>query len=128
MDMKDINTTALAYIGDAVYEVYVRQYVLDKGLTNTDIMHRKSIKYVSANGQAYAIKKMYESLTEDEKALVKRARNHKSASKPKNTDPMVYKWATAFEALIGSLHISGELEREKDLVEEAIRIIEKEEK
>ena len=76
-----------------------------------------------AEGQALAIKRMMEGLTEEEQQLVKRARNKKVTSKPRNVDIHIYKWATAFEALMGYLHISGQEDRRDELMEEAMRII-----
>lgn len=115
LNPKEINTTALAYIGDAVYEIYVREHVLGQDLNGTnknfgahvDALHRRAIRYVRADGQAKAIKSMLNEgfLSDEEAALVRRARNHKSASKPKNADAMDYKYATAFEALIGFWHL-----------------------
>ncbi len=125
LNPKEINTTALAYIGDAVYEIYVRERVLAasgeksgaaSGLASggqkafgahVDALHRRAIRYVRADGQAKAIKAMLAEgfLTAEEEAIVRRARNHKSASKPKNADAMDYKYATAFEALIGFWHL-----------------------
>ena len=81
MDTKNINTTALAYIGDAVYEVYIREYVMKNGAVHADRLHREAVRYVSAAGQAKAIRKMFDSLDEEEQKLVKRARNHKYSSK-----------------------------------------------
>lgn len=117
LNPKEINTTALAYIGDAVYEIYVREHVLSQDLSgmdknfgaHVDALHKRAIRYVRADGQAKAVKAMLRDgfLTEDEVALVKRARNHKSASKPKNADAMDYKYATAFEALVGFLHLTA---------------------
>ena len=120
LNPRQINTTALAYIGDAVYEIYVREHVLaasgeasassgkQKAFgAHVDALHRRAIRYVRADGQAKAIKAMLAEgfLTAEEEALVRRARNHKSASKPKNADAMDYKYATAFEALIGFWHL-----------------------
>ena len=105
------NTTALAYIGDAVYELYIRENIIKSGQTNADIMHRISINYVSAEAQANTLKKIYDALKESERELVRRARNHKISSKPKNAAPVDYKLATAFEALIGYLYMSGDKER-----------------
>ena len=108
MNPKEINTTALAYIGDAVYEIYVREHVLEASKTqafgaHVDALHKKAVRYVRADGQAKALRRMLKEgfLTAEEEALVRRARNHKSASKPKNADAMDYKYATALEALIG---------------------------
>ena len=115
---KEINTTALAYIGDAVYEIYVREHVLGQDLSDidknfgahVDALHKRAIRYVRAEGQAKVIKAMLNEgfLSDEEAALVRRARNHKSASKPKNADAMDYKYATAFEALIGFWHLSAQ--------------------
>ncbi len=124
-DPEQINTTALAFIGDAVYEVYVRERVLGEGNAHTDVLHRGAVRYVKADRQAAALRAMMDSLTEDETALVKRARNHRSASKPKNADPVDYKLATAFEALIGWLHLAGDTAREKEIVEMAFAELEK---
>ncbi len=127
MDTKDINTTALAYIGDAVYEVYVREYVMKYGEAHADRLHREAVRYVSAAGQAKAIRKIFDSLDEEEQQLVKRARNHKYSSKARSASPMDYKWATACEALIGRLHLDGNTAREKQLVSQIIEIIDSEE-
>ena len=127
---KNINTTALAYIGDAVYEIYIRKYCIEGGQHNVDALHKRAVKFVRADGQALAIKTMMkeEFLTEEEVSLVKRARNHKSASKPKNADPVAYKLATAFEALLGFLHLEGNSGRLDEIVDRAIAIIEEGEK
>ena len=125
-DPKTMNTTALAYIGDAVYEIYVREHVLAasgqlghtqpqstaaKGQAafgaHVDALHKHAIRYVRADGQAKALRAMLKGgfLSAEEEALVRRARNHRSASKPKNADAMDYKYATALEALIGYWHL-----------------------
>lgn len=146
MDTNRINTTALAYIGDAVYEIYARKYVLMRYPQHVDALHRKAIMLVCADGQALAIKTLMKAaerlssegqqterpqqaagsafvLTEEEQALVKRARNKKSATKAKNADPVTYKWATAFEALVGHLYLDGRWERLDALAETALAII-----
>ena len=113
LNPKEINTTALAYIGDAVYEIYVREHLrgMDKNFgAHVDALHKRAIRYVRADGQAKAVKAMLNEgfLGDEEAVLVRRARNHKSASKPKNADAMDYKYATAFEALIGFWHLSAQ--------------------
>lgn len=125
MEVNKINTTALAYIGDAVYEVYVRKYVLEKDSVNVNKQNKLAIKFVRAEGQALAIKKMMESLTESEQNLVKRARNKKITSKPQNADPVTYKLATAFEALVGFLYLSGNVERLEEVIDQAMILIDK---
>ena len=114
MNPKEINTTALAYIGDAVYEIYVREHVLEASRkqafgAHVDALHKKAVRYVRADGQAKALRRMMKEgfLAAEEEALVRRARNHKSASKPKNADAMDYKYATALEALIGYWYLTA---------------------
>ncbi len=127
-DIKNINTTALAYMGDAVYEVYVRRHVMETGQVNADKLHAMAVPFVRADGQAVAVKTlMRDFLTEEEVSLAKRARNHKTNSKPKNANPIDYKLATAFEALVGFLYLSGDITRMEEVIAEAIKIIGKEE-
>ena len=123
MEAKQINTTALAYLGDAVYEVEVRRRMMEIGTENVDQLHQMSVKFVRAEGQAYAIKQLLNDLTEIEKTIVKRARNRKIISKPKNLDPVIYKLATAFEALIGYLYLNKEYERLDAVISQSIEII-----
>jgi ribonuclease-3 family protein len=124
-ELKKINTTALAYMGDAVYEQAVREHILGKGSYHANNLHGMAIKYVKAQAQAKVIKTMFDELTEDEQNLVKRARNRKYGTKAKNADPVTYKWATAFEALVGHLYLAGETERLQWVMTTAIEIIEK---
>lgn len=119
-----MNTTALAYVGDAVYETFIRERVVQSGQTHADRLHKIGVKYVCAAGQANVIKILISILTPEENALVRRAKNHKSATKPKNTDHLTYKWATAFEALIGYLYLSGQNERLAEMMKTAADITE----
>ena len=119
-----MNTTALAFLGDAVYETYVRERILKTGEFHSDMLHRKAIAYVRAEAQAKILRRLFPELTAEEEALAKRARNRKSASKPKNADPVDYKLATAFEALIGWLSLSGQKERMEELILKAMEIAE----
>ena len=121
------NTTALAYIGDAVYEVYIREYIIGTGQVNADAMHKIAIRYVSAEAQAKILKIIYDELSEEELGLVKRARNHKISTKPKNTSPVTYKLATAFEALVGYLYMTGKKERLNKILMLAVAAAEKRE-
>lgn len=125
LNPREINTTALAFIGDAVYEVFIRKYVMERGPHNADMLHRKAVFYVRAEGQAKAVKSLIRDfLTEEEIAFVKRARNHKSVSKSRSAGPVAYKLATAFEALIGYLYLDGQQERLAGVLEEAVSRIE----
>ncbi|MDO4746374.1 MAG: ribonuclease III domain-containing protein [Bacillota bacterium] len=125
MNIKNMNTTALAYMGDAVYEQAVRKHILEGGLGDVNKLHRLATRYVSAPAQATIIKSLFDDLTEEEQKLVKRARNRKYHTKAKNADPVTYKWATALEALIGYLYLSEEEQRLEWVMKRAIEIIEK---
>ena len=125
-ELRQLNTTALAYMGDAVYEQFIREHILKKGTADTNRLHRISTMYVSASAQAKIIKSLFDDLTEDEQKLVKRARNRKYHTKAKNADPVTYKWATALEALIGYLYLSEDMQRLAWLCERAVAVIEKE--
>lgn len=118
------DSTALAYIGDAFYELYIREYALKHGGSKINNVNRLAIKYVKADSQAIAAKKLIENfLTVDEVKIVKRGRNHTNTNHPRGTDPLSYKWATGFEALIGYLYISNNRERCHEILNETIKII-----
>ena len=122
-----MDVLALAYLGDAIYELAVREHVLALGTTaGADKLHKAGVHYVRAEAQAAAIKHMMEQgfLSEEEEALARRAHNHKIATKPKNADPVTYKWATAFEALLGFLKLSGREERLAEVMGRAMQITE----
>lgn len=123
MKIKTINTTALAFMGDAVYEVYVRKHVMEKGGRAADKLHKMAVEYVKADSQALSIKKMLDDLSDEEKSLVRRAKNHKIATKAKNASIMSYKWATAFEALLGYLYLDGNIERMEEIIYVAMEVI-----
>ncbi|MEG0918676.1 MAG: ribonuclease III domain-containing protein [Anaerovoracaceae bacterium] len=122
-NIKNIKTTALAYMGDSVYEVYVRKHVMETGVVDANRLHKMGVEYVKADAQAYAIKKLFEELSEEEKALVKRSRNHKTGTKAKNANIITYKWATAFESLIGFLYLSDNIERLEEIVYKTMEVI-----
>ena len=125
LNPREINTTAVAFLGDAVYEIYARKYVMDSGQQNADRLHKAAIKYVCAAGQAKAVKSlMADFLSEEEVGLIKRARNRKTASKARSADAVTYKLATAFEALMGFLYLDGQSQRLEEVVLEALKRIE----
>ena len=126
-DAAKLNTSTLAYLGDAVYSLAIREMLVERNPANVKSINRKSVGYVSASGQARAARDMLANgfLTEDEEALLKRARNHRTTSMPKNADAREYKLATGFEALLGYLHLSEMQDRCNEVIEEAIRIIDR---
>lgn len=121
MDTNNLNSLELAYIGDAVYEVYVREYLLKKGIRKVNNLQKEAKKFVSAKGQCEILAKLSENfLTEEELEIVKHARNYKNVSKPKNTDIITYKYATGFEALIGHLYISNNIKRITEIIDKVL--------
>ncbi len=128
MEVKDLSSLALAYYGDALYEVFIRERVIRLGASpKVDVLNKAGIRYVNAAAQAKAVKTMIDEgfLSEEEQVIAKRARNHRTATKAKNADPVDYKWATALEALIGWLKLTGQENRMTEVMEEAARITEK---
>ena len=123
-EAKNLNPNILAYIGDGVYEVMIRKYVVSKGTPHIDAIHKETVKYVKGQSQAKALRGIMDILNEEETTVAKRARNKRTLSKPQNIDPVSYKLATAFEALIGYLYTTEQEERMKELVKESIAIIE----
>ncbi|MBR2247760.1 MAG: ribonuclease III [Bacilli bacterium] len=109
----EINVLVLAYLGDTIYENYVRRYLIDKGIANVNDLQSESIKYVSAKNQANYIKEMIDNdfFSSEELDIIKRARNYKTTSHPKNCDIVTYKYATGLEALIGYLELEDNKER-----------------
>ena len=127
---KQLNSLALAYIGDAVYEVYIRHHLLQKGGVKVNLLHREATRFVSAKAQSKIIHHLIESacLTEEELAVTRRGRNAKSGSVPKNTDVQTYRHGTSYEALVGFLYLSKQIERLEELVAASIEFIEEEER
>jgi len=118
-DYRQLNGLALAYVGDAIYEVYVRDYLIQSGLTRPNQLHKTATHYVSAKAQAKLIQQMNEQalLTEEEQDIFRRGRNSKSYTSAKNADIITYRISTGFEALIGYLHLTGQKERLEELVQ-----------
>lgn len=123
LDIREYNIKTLAYMGDAVYELYVREYVVKNSREVASKLHRKTIKYVSAKAQEYAMSRIYELLTEEEKEVYRRGRNANANTVPKNTDIVIYKKATGFEAVIGYLYLTKQKRRLEDIVKESIKVI-----
>lgn len=116
----------LAFVGDAVLSLQVRQYLVEQGITKTKQLQETSVKFVSAMAQADYMKTLLDrnALTEEEMGIYKRGRNAKSASMAKNADVMSYRIATGFEALWGYLHMEGHHERLDELWKEYIETVE----
>ena len=118
MDLNLINVITLAYIGDAVYEVYVREYLIKKGIAKVEESQKESVKYVSAKNQCKILSYLMDNnlLTENELDIVKRGRNYKRSSHPKNTDIITYKMSSGFEAMIGYLYLNNDKDRLNEIM------------
>lgn len=103
------NVLVLAYIGDAVYEVYIRNYLIKKNIVKVDKLQKEAVKYVSAKSQRVFLEKLINQnfFNQEEITIIKRSRNHKGNRHPKNTDIITYKYATAFEAIIGYFYLTN---------------------
>lgn len=127
-DHRQLNGLALAYIGDAIYEIYIRHHLVEMGQTRPNQLHRMATHYVSAKAQASLIQQMLDDaiLTEEEENFYRRGRNGKSATSAKNTDIKTYRMSTGFEALMGFLHLTNQTVRLEELIDWCIQQVEKE--
>ncbi|EEY81141.1 MULTISPECIES: Mini-ribonuclease 3 [Streptococcus] len=125
-DVNLINGIALAFEGDAVYSMYIRRHLIFQGLTKPNQLHREATKYVSAKAQADLISLMLEEgiLTEKEEDIYKRGRNANSHTKAKNADIVTYRMSTGFEAVMGYLHMTEEIERLEELIDWCVKRVE----
>lgn len=128
MDFKEarnMSPLVLAYMGDAVYEAYIRKYLVVKYSNNkVNDLHKRAISFVKAKSQALAVLFLEDQLSEEESYIVRRGRNQKSNTVPKNADITDYKYATGFECLIGYLHLIEEKDRMENIINKAIEFIE----
>ena len=104
-----------AYIGDAVYELFIRNKLINETNLKPHKLHIEAIKYVKAKSQAEKLNEIYEFLTDEEKDIVRRGRNTQNHHLPKNSNVQEYMYATAFEALIGYLYLTKQNKRLKEL-------------
>lgn len=118
-----MNPLTLAYMGDAVYEAYIRKYLIEDCDLLVRDLHRRAICFVRAKAQAEIVHDLMEELTQEEWEIVKRGRNQKSATIPKNAQIIDYKYATGFEALLGYLFLLGRLERLITIMDKSVKII-----
>jgi len=119
-----LNPLQLALIGDGVFEVFIRNYILMKNTAlSANKIHVKAITYVKAKSQSCIMHEIEELLTEEEEGIYKRGRNAKSPTVPKNADVRDYRMATGFEALIGYLYLTGNKERLEFILNKSIEII-----
>ena len=111
VDVNTMSPLVWAYIGDSVYELYIRMHLVNNSKAKPHKLHMESIKYVKAKSQADILKKIEKFLTEKELEIVKRGRNAENHHLPKNATLQDYMYSTGFEALIGYLYLTKQEER-----------------
>ncbi len=121
-----LNGAALAYIGDAVYEIMVRQYMLATGSHQADRLHKHTIRMVNAGAQSDMIRALMTELTETETGIFKRGRNASTLTTARNQSVTDYRRATGLEALFGYLYLSGQQERLRELFEHGMALLKEE--
>lgn len=120
-DIKAYSPLTLAYIGDAVYDLVIRTLVVERANRPTNELHRITVKYVSATAQAKMAAVLLDRLTEEERSVYRRGKNAKPHTMAKNATAAEYLKATGFEAVVGFLYLTDQLERLFTLVREGIR-------
>lgn len=118
MNVLEVSSLALAYFGDSIYESYIREYLIKKGISHVNDLQVESLNYVSAKSQARILKDLMDKniFTEEELSVIKRARNTKSKSHPKSCDIITYQHATSLEALFGYLKLRKNEERIEEII------------
>lgn len=126
-ELMTVSSLTLAYLGDTVFESYIREYLITENINRkVNDYHKTAVKYVKAPSQAKIIREIESELTEEEVRVYKRGRNQKSNTSAKNANIIDYRCATGFEALIGYLYISKDTERLEYIIKKGIEILEKE--
>lgn len=120
-DVNMLSPLVWAYVGDSIYEAFIRTNLVNKSNAKPHKLHVESIKYVKAKAQAETLKKIKDILTEKEQEIVRRGRNTENHHIAKNADTADYSQSTAFEALIGYLYLTKQDERLKEILKETIK-------
>ena len=123
LDIKNLNPQSLAFVGDAVFSLYIRERVVLADKEKPTNQHRHTTFFVKASGQSDIIKSIENILTEDEVHIYKRARNYKTNNVAKNSSVTDYKRATGFEALIGYLYLTNNSSRLNEILNMSYNII-----
>ena len=116
-EVNQLSPLTWAYVGDCVYELYIRTYLINKTNLKPHKLHIESIKFVKASNQAKMLNKIYDFLTDEEKDIVRRGRNAQNHHLPKHSNVQEYMYATAFEALIGYLYLCNNIKRVNEIIE-----------
>ena len=121
-DINLLSPLTWAYVGDAIYELFIRTNLINNTKLKPHKLHIESIKFVKAQAQANILKELMEDLSEEEKEIVRRARNAENHHLPKNADPEDYMYSTAYEGLIGYLYLCKKDDRLKELLNKSLKI------
>ncbi len=127
-DYRTLSGLTLAFIGDAVYELFIRRYILSLGEAKVSVLHKEAVKLVNADYQAEAAKMLMPYLTEDETAVYKRGRNAHAGHTPKNKSEATYHMSTGFEALIGYIYLKKDYKRLDEIFSLILKQVEENEK
>ncbi|MGI9952477.1 ribonuclease III domain-containing protein [Moorellaceae bacterium AZ2] len=109
--VEELSPLVLAYVGDAVYELLVRSYLVQGGKTRVDALHREAVEFVAAVNQARLVPRVEERLTPEEKEVLRRGRNARPGHLPRHATPLEYRYSTALETLFGYLYLKGNWSR-----------------
>ena len=123
LDVKTLSPLTWAYVGDCVYELYVRTNLVSKTRLKPHKLHIEAIKYVKAKAQAEILQEILETLSEEEQDIVRRTRNTQNHHLPKNAELKDYMYATAFEGLIGYLYLTKQEQRLKEILNISIKVL-----
>ena len=126
VNIQEISSLVLAYVGDAVYELYTREYLIEKGITNVHKLHLEAVRHVRASAQAKVFRALRDYLSEDEATVARRGRNAKPGhgTKAKGDSVVEYRQSTGFESLIGYLYLRREWDRLEEIIKLTWKIIE----
>lgn len=109
------SVSALAYLGDSVYELTVREHLIKSGVSKSADLNKEALEYVTAKAQCQCVDRIFDKLTDEEKSIYKRGKNHKPSHCPKSASPREYECATGLEVLFASLYLEGNLSRINEL-------------
>ena len=115
INLNELSSDAMAYLGDCVIEMQVREHLVKSGVTTSGALNKKSLDFVKAGAQAAAMREIIPILTPEEEAIYKRGRNKQGGNVPKSASTSEYRVATGMEVLFGYLHLKGDFDRIKEL-------------
>lgn len=122
-DMREISALDLAFVGDGVYDLLAREYLLQGGALPVKTLHRRKAAWVCCQAQARVLRELWEGLSQEEREIARRGRNAHVGHLPKNADPADYHGATGLEALFGWLYMTGGTGRARELFLMAVEVL-----